>query len=129
MFATVEDWAALPGNEMPSGDDLARLQRALARADRKVALLTRTAVYRHDALGTPIDSTVADALRDATLAQLEYGQATDPDGYGLGEIPVTVGPVTLGGTASTSGTLAEHSPDTVDILRAAGLLSARVGAF
>lgn len=126
-FATVENWAARSGDELPSGIELARLQRALDRAERRVRELTRSAIYQHDALGNPVDSTVVDVLREAVLDQLEHGQATDPAGYGLGEIAVTVGPVTLGGTASTSGAPSRFAPDAVERLRDAGLISARVG--
>jgi hypothetical protein len=126
-FATAEDWAKRPGNTLP--DDpaaLLSLRDRIERADRKVRALTRSARFPHDSLGTPTDSTVADVLRSAVFDQLAYSDATDPDGLGLGEEAVTVGPVTLGAKPGASGRSA-YAPAAIERLVDAGLITARTG--
>jgi hypothetical protein len=129
MFATVEEWAARPGNTMPEGAALLDLTERLERANRKVRRMTRSARYRHDVLGYPTDSAVADALRGAVLDQLAYSDATDPEGLGLGDEAVSVGPVTLGARAGTAGAgiSAVYAPAAIERLIDAGLITGRVG--
>lgn len=124
-FATVEDWAMRPGNTLPTDEGaLLALREKIERAERKVRRLTRSARFEHDSLGTPTDSTVADALRGAVFDQLAYSDVVDPEGLGLGAEAVTVGPVTLGALPGASGSSA-YAPAAVERLVDAGLISAR----
>jgi hypothetical protein len=126
-FATVEDWAKRPGNTLPEDPAaLLSLRERIERADRKVRRLTRSARFPHDSLGTPTDSAVADALRGAVFDQLAYSDVVDPDGLGLGEEAVSVGPVTLGAKPGSSGSSA-YAPAAIERLVDAGLISARTG--
>jgi hypothetical protein len=124
-FATVEDWAKRPGNTLPEDEGaLLALRERIERADRKVRRLTRSARFPHDSLGTPLDSTVADVLRSAVFDQLAYSDVTDPDGLGLGEEAVSVGPVTLGAKPGASGSSA-FAPAAIERLVDASLISSR----
>ena len=130
VFATPADWAAQPGNTLPTDPvDLGALERRLESASRKVRRLTKTARYHHDVLGTPLDAGVAGALRDATLAQLDYTAETDPTGFGLPLEAVTVGPVQLAGlpAAGSAGGVSPYAPAALEILVDEGLISSRVG--
>ena len=77
VYATPADYAAWADDGPAEAD----LERYLRSASRLVGRVTRAAVYDVDAAGKPVAGTdAADALRDATCAQVEawHGQGVDP---------------------------------------------------
>ena len=76
VYATPADYAAWADD----GPAAADLQRFLRSASRLVGRATRAAVYDVDAAGKPVAGTdAADALRDATCAQVEAWHAMQVD--------------------------------------------------
>lgn len=65
-YATTEELSNWLGNELPANAD-----RLLRYANALVRRATLTAVYETDLDGSPADAAIAQALRDATTAQVE----------------------------------------------------------
>jgi hypothetical protein len=104
----------------------------LTRAEQQVDRMLLTAVYDVDLDGLPTDDAVAEALKQATLAQAHYMLVVnDPTGskdryasYSIGSVSVSRGAATSGATSSSA-----YSPVAQDILRSAGLLPGYVQAW
>ncbi|WP_405659737.1 hypothetical protein [Streptomyces sp. RK9] len=124
-YATPEQLAARLGEPAPA--DAVRL---LARAGEDIDSALLTALYGVDDDGNPTDQTIADALSDASCAQVEYWIATGDDGTGAGGVwdSVSIGPVSLSGRGRTASTAAgvELAPRAERALRRAGLTPRRV---
>lgn len=98
--------------------------RLLARASRRVDTALLCAVYDVDQGGLPTDTTVAEALRDATLEQISWHLANgDSEGLGVVYTNVKIGSVALqrGGAGTDQGAAGELCPAAWDVLAAAGL--------
>ncbi|MGY4990906.1 hypothetical protein [Streptomyces nigrescens] len=97
-YATPERLSAWTGQPAP-----ADAERLLARASEDVDDALLTAVYATDGAGMPTEPEVADALADATCAQVEYQLATGDDGTGTASRwdSVSIGPVSLSGRKDT----------------------------
>lgn len=128
VYATPADldaFALPPDVEMPAEAEVARL---LASASRKVTAATRCAVYRVDSAGLPVDVDIAEAMSDATCAQVvewlvnggEHGDgAADFQSVGIGSVNLaraTTAPARPDGLAQTAA----------DILDGVGLLFAAI---
>ncbi len=132
VYATVSDFRDYADEDTDLTD--VQIVKRLRRASVIVDGLTRLARYRMDEDGEPLDADVLDAFRDATCAQVEYWETTgDPTGAESTMGPVKIGSVSLGGSgvggsaqSTTSPAQSRTSPETVEILRNAGLLSAAV---
>jgi len=104
--------------------------RALAEATIVVDELLLTACYDVDDTGTPTDTDVAAALRDATCAQAAYAKGIgDPNSTGATAAwgQVAIGSARLGRTGAAGGGSGgdgggRYSPTAVALLRSAGLL-------
>lgn len=72
-YATVDDWS--------DGDLPDNAERLLARASALVRAATRTAMYRTNTAGLPLDTAVLEPFRDAVLVQAQaWARAgVDPD--------------------------------------------------
>lgn len=124
-YATEAEYAEWLGlEEAPAG-----AATALLRASRMVDQMLISAVYDVDDDSLPTDVAVAEALRDATLAQAEYARA-NRDASMVGAVQATQ--VSIGslsytrasGTAGTAGGGAGRwSPLAWQILQQAGLTS------
>ena len=125
-YATLSQLTDYMDEEPPDNAD-----RLLVKATRRIDYLTIAAVYDTDDDGLPTDDDVAAAFRDATCAQVQWwherGDTTGNDTAAeWGD--VQVGKVRLsrrvsqgaGGDATASPQ--RYSPDTIEILRVAGLL-------
>lgn len=93
-YATADDFAASDWNITPPP---ANLDRLLATASRMVRRATMTAYYATDTAGSPTDSDVAEAMREATCAQAGT--------WGLTDIDPAKGGVQLGGKLIASKSL------------------------
>lgn len=119
QYATTAEYAASPLTDGTTTD------RALVAASLDVDTLLTTAVYATDANGLPTDTDVADAIRDATIAQAQYAAGLgDNANVGAGRITqAQIGSVSFqrrgSGGQDTPG---RYSPQAVQILRQAGLL-------
>jgi hypothetical protein len=111
-YATAEDLEAWTGNDAPDN-----AERLLQRATELIAhnVLTPTPT---DAAGLPEDEILAEAVMQATCAQVEQWLAVGEDnaiaGYSRGT-SMSVGGVAIGGQPATL------APRAAAILRAAGL--------
>ena len=123
--ATEQDLADWMGEDQTVPTNAGRLlERASELVDEVV-----TVFYRTDAQGDPVDDQVADALRDATCAQVEWWAKVgeDPDVDGAIQ-QVQIGSVQIGyGAGSNRIAPAVVSRRTLRALRAAGLLYRGVG--
>lgn len=120
-YATSGDLADYLGTAPPAG-----ARRLLVQATRRVDELLIAAVYPVDGDGMPTDPRVAEALRDATCAQVAwFVELGDEQGSGAAErySMVRIGDVQLSGGSASAGADGRFAPDTVRILRGAGLLS------
>ncbi|KAB7834062.1 hypothetical protein [Streptomyces mobaraensis] len=121
VYATPEQLAAWTHTPAPAG-----AEQLLARASEDVEAALLTAVYPVDADGAPAEQRVAEALRDAVCAQVEWQLATGDDGTGaMGRWDsVSIGPVSLSGRRpgppAASGV--DLAPRAHRVLRRAGLL-------
>ncbi|MGW9041247.1 hypothetical protein ACWGQL_01575 [Streptomyces lydicus] len=120
-YATPERLSAWTGQPAP-----ADAERLLARASEDVDDALLTAVYATDGASMPTDPEVADALADATCAQVEYQLATGDDGTGAAGRwdSVSIGPVSLSGRkdAPTAPGDVDLAPRAHRALTRAGLL-------
>lgn len=126
-FATYGDLAGTAPGQVPwlPADILTSIEadapRLLARASEVIAEAVTTG-YSVDLDGNPYDTTVADALRNATCAQveqwMEVGEENDIAGYHRSTAVSTQG-------LSLAGLPASLAPRARRILRAAGLMWAR----
>lgn len=99
--------------------------RALVRATRKVDELLRTAIYHVDDAGMPTDALVAEALAEATCAQVEWwDEIGDERGTGaVGALAgAQIGTVKLPASSGSGGGLAEYAAGAVAALERAGLV-------
>lgn len=132
VYATAGDYRSYADEPTEMSD--AQIEKRLRRATVIVEGLTRLARYRVDENGAPVDQDIEDAFTEAVCAQVEYWETTDdPTGAEATMGPVKIGSVSLGGSgvggsAQSTATPAQArtSPETVEILRNAGLLSATV---
>lgn len=124
-YASPEQLAAWTGNPAP-----ADAERLLARAGEDIDSALLTAVYRVDEDGDPTDRRIAQALADATCAQVEHWLATGDDGTGAAQRwdSVSIGPVSLSGRSSAPSTASgvDLAPRADRALRRAGLTPGRV---
>lgn len=134
VYATASDYNDYADEPSDLDDD--QLDKRLRRASVVVDGLTRLARYDVDDDGMPLDADIAAAFSDATCAQVEYWETTDdPTGAESQAGPVRIGSVSLGGSgvgggAASRTTAADTrvSPETIEILRNAGLLAQLVHA-
>jgi hypothetical protein len=124
VYATAADLTAWlsAGTVVPEPD------RLLARASTKVEALLLTAVYDVDSGGAPTDPDVAQALNDATCAQVEWWLLTgDEAGAGSQYQSVSIGKISLSRGYSAAGSATGQSqtvaPRAVELLQLAGLIS------
>ncbi|MFD7106094.1 hypothetical protein EYS09_14300 [Streptomyces kasugaensis] len=121
VYATPEQLAAWTGTPAPDG-----AERLLARASEDIDSALLTAVYPVDDDGDPTEQNVAEALRDATCAQVEWQLATGDDGTGAAGVwdSVSIGPVSLSGRSSAppAASGVELAPRAARALRRAGLV-------
>lgn len=124
-YATTADLDTYLGDEAAPANAATLLGRASVYVDD----LLIGAVYATDEDGNPTDTDVAEALQQATCAQVHYwmqlGNTTGSETGDGGWRDVTIGNVRMsrvsGGSGQT-GTVATHSPDAIRFLRLAGLL-------
>jgi hypothetical protein len=131
-YATTGDLAGY----LDCGDLPAHAGRRLVRATELIDQTLIGARYPVDAAGMPTDQVVADALKWAVCAQVEWWAATgDPDGVGTAEQwdQVQIGSVKLGrssgGSTGKSAPVPELAPAALRKLQLAGLLPARPLAY
>lgn len=137
IYATREDLAIWLGYVVdpevdPPDPDLSKLPaqadlRMLKRASLAVSKATMTAVYDVDADGLPEDDQVAEALRDATCAQVEAWLASgDELGQAESYDSVQIGSVRLTGKSAAILGGQSLAPRAADVLHLAGLLAGRI---
>ena len=143
VYATVDDLAAAPWSLDPAP---ASAERLLATASRLVRRATMLARYPVTDDGLPRDADLADALRDATCAQVVAWAATsvDPGTGGYQPAPAAVQSRRIGSAALTYDTSAAASvtalnaraaaatslvDDALQILADAGLTGHRPGTY
>lgn len=126
QYATIAEAEELFGLDVTD----AELQRASADVD----YLTRLARFEADDDGMPTSESILDAFKRATLATLAWWDETgDPTGAISQEGPVKILSVSFGGSGAggnaqngKSAASQRHSPEAIDILMTAGLISARI---
>lgn len=92
VYATSTEYDASPYGQATTGADI---NDRLAIASRDIDELLVTAYYATDANQQPTDTDVAEAMRDATIAQASY--TIDPAaGLSAGEVPAGYVSVSLG---------------------------------
>lgn len=113
--------AWLGGEALPS-----RVDKRLKDASRLIDSYISGAVYRTDpTTHAPTDAIVAEVLRDATCAQVEWWMETnDPLGQ-MNEFH-SISDLDAGTSVQRSGRRSALAPEARRILRLAGLLSAQV---
>ncbi|MFF4738783.1 hypothetical protein ACFY2W_23300 [Streptomyces sp. NPDC001262] len=130
IYASPEQLTAWLGPGRPAPADAERL---LVRASEDIDSALLTAIYAVDDDGDPLDPHIAQALADATCAQVEWQLATGDDGTGAGGVwdSVSIGPVSLSGRASrtTGASGVELAPRADRALRRAGLEPGRIHAW
>lgn len=118
QYATVQEYDDSPLTDGTTTD------RALVAASLDIDTLLTTAVYGTDSDGKPTDTDVADALRQATIAQAQYAATVgDKANVGAGRITqAQIGSIQFTRTGGR-GTPApgRYSPQAVQILGQAGL--------
>lgn len=99
--------------------------RLLTRASELIDDYLRTAVYDVDDDGLPTDTDVAEVLRDATCAQVEFWLASDEEDDILGPVQgISLGGMQVEYGAGPNRTLPYYlAPRAARILRNAGLYS------
>ncbi|PSJ29824.1 hypothetical protein B7P34_04750 [Streptosporangium nondiastaticum] len=127
-YSTPEQLSTWLGTPAPSD-----AERLISRASEDIDSALLTAIYPVDEDGDPLDPRIAQALADATCAQVEYQLATGDDGTGASGTwdSVSIGPVSLSGrtgrSAGSSGV--ELAPRADRALRRAGLSPGRIYAW
>lgn len=146
VYATAADWYEFLGGEQPTVPgtvteedpnpepvplDDAALNALLRRASIRVEGYTRRARYDVDEDGYPTDADVAEAFKWATCAQADWFTTTgDLTGAESQEGMVRIGSVQIGGGNTSSASAARSadqsrvSPEAIEILTNAGLISA-----
>lgn len=128
VYATAQEWTDSPYGAGAAPDDAdARLARASLDVDRMLI----GAVYATDSTGMPTDTAVAEALREATIAQAvhvraqESGTSASVSAIGFGS-----GSITYAGDGAPGrpGADDRYSPDAATILQLAGLCT-WIGAY
>ncbi|MCX4987126.1 hypothetical protein [Streptomyces sp. NBC_00572] len=123
VYATPEQLTEWTGKPAP-----ADAERLLTRASEDVDDGLLTAVYAVDAAGKPTDPAVAQALADATCAQVAYRKETGDTGTGAAGrwSSVSIGPVSMSGPQQQAGGTGagnvDLSPQAYRALARAGLL-------
>lgn len=98
--AQLDTWVG-ESQTLPSTDEQTRL---LERASQVVDAILIGAVYAVDSNSLPTDSDVADALADATCAQVEWWlESGDEHGSATAWDQVSIGSVSLGRGGSSGG--------------------------
>ena len=120
QYATTAQYATSPLTDGTTTD------QALVAASLDVDQLLTTAVYDTDEDGLPTDQDVADAIRDATIAQAQHAASKgDPANVGAGAITqASIGSVQFTRRGATGGEVpGRYSPQAQQILGQAGLLN------
>ncbi|RLU85882.1 hypothetical protein CTZ27_26305 [Streptomyces griseocarneus] len=124
-YATPEQLAAWTHRQAPTN-----AEQLLARAAQDVDSALLTAIYAVDDDGDPTDPAIAQALADATCAQVEYWLESGDNGIGAAGQweSVSIGPVSLSGrrSAPPGASGVELAPRAARALRRAGLEPGRV---
>lgn len=118
QYATTAEYATSPLTSGTSTD------QALVAASLDVDQMLLSSVYDVDADGLPTDTDVADALRDATIAQAQHAAAKgDVANVGAGTITqASIGSVSFQRRGAGGGaTPGRYSPQAQQILQQAGL--------
>jgi hypothetical protein len=116
VYASTADLADFAGADAVDEDSL----RLLARASEEVDSLLLAAVYETTADGLPVDPTIADALKRATCAVVEWWAETgDETGAGRQFTESQIGTVRL----KRADNAPDAAPRAMRILAAAGLLA------
>ena len=124
VYATLADLSSYCAPDTaPSGVGARQLREASAQVDQMLL----TAIYQTDSDEKPVDPRIAEALMNATCAQAlhvhEYGDEVTIRESG---IPVSLGPLSLGGRrGSSSGGASDTpvwAPQSVAFLTGAGLI-------
>lgn len=113
--------------------DQAEAARMLRRASALVENHTVTARYATDAEGMPTNERLVEAFRDATCAVVAWWEETGNASGAAGQYnEVSLGSLSLGRAPASSGysstQAARISPEAVQILATAGLLSQAPGS-
>lgn len=125
-YATREQLEAWTGQPAPPD-----AERLLARASQDVDDALRAALYDTDDDGMPTAPEVAEALADATCAQIEYQRAAFDDGTGaagrfnsvsIGSVSLSTSRTGRSETGSGQGASIDLAPRASRALRRAGLL-------
>ncbi|MEK9521455.1 hypothetical protein MIU24_18975 [Streptomyces venezuelae] len=108
VYATPTQLAEWTGEPAP-----ADAERLLTRASEDVDDALLTAVYDVDTAGMPTDPAVAQALADATCAQVAYRQESGDTGTGAAGrwSSVSIGPVSMSGPRQSAGGTGAGSVD------------------
>ncbi|MFD7647873.1 hypothetical protein ACFV5M_09455 [Streptomyces albidoflavus] len=117
---------ATPEQAWPGGSPPPDAEHLLARASQDVDDALLCAAYDTDSAGMPTDPSVAQALMEATCAQVEYQLATGDDGTGAAGRwgSVSIGPVALSDRRDAPAAVGDLdlAPRAHRALRRAGLL-------
>lgn len=97
VYATAEEYDASPYGQATAPADITG---RLAIASRDIDELLVTAVYDTDEDQQPTDTDVAEALRDATIAQASYS-INPAAGLAEGELPAGVSSASIGSASIT----------------------------
>lgn len=125
VYATSAEYEASPYGQATAPADI---DGRLAIASRDIDELIVCAYYDTDAEQKPTDADVAEALREATIAQASYG--IDPSaGLAEGELPAGVVSASIGSASISRGKAAPevrvggiaYNPRVFGLLRAEGL--------
>lgn len=125
VYATSADYTASPYGQAAAP---ANIDDRLAIASRDIDELIVCAYYDTDASQQPTDTDVAEALREATIAQASFG--IDPSaGLAEGELPAGVASASIGSASISRSKAAPevrvggiaYNPRVFGLLRAEGL--------
>ncbi|WP_437582728.1 hypothetical protein ACSAGD_10710 [Paramicrobacterium sp. CJ85] len=134
-YATPSDYFDFLDGDVPDPiPDEKQLNAMLRRASTVIDGRLRLSVYDTDEDGYPTDADVSDALKEATCAQAAWFEETDDvTGADSQSGVVKIGSVSLGGSGVSGGASNNRSaadsrisPEAVEILRNAGLLTTAV---
>lgn len=128
VHATIEDWRTWVD------DDTAEISASLLRnASLAVTAATRLDWFEVDPdTGVPVDASIAEALRDATLAQAEMWDAAGDDGTGAMDGVTSVSLGSVSESRDLSKSMSSRSglcPAATTILRTVGLSSRWVQVY
>lgn len=118
QYATVADFEESPLTTGTTTD------QALVAASLDVDQMLLTAIYNTDDQGMPTDPDVAEAVKDATIAQAQYATGLgDAANVGAGHITqARIGSISFTRRGSGRETPGRYSPQALQILSQAGLL-------